>query len=77
MKVDKTIKGHDRKVAARGKVDDGTAASKGGTTKAKPSKKVQRRKVDDGKAASNGGTTKAKPSKKRHCKEGSRAKVNP
>ena len=64
MNVDKTIKGHGRKVAAREKVDDGKAASKGGTTKAKPSKKAQRRKVDDGKAASNGGTTKAKPSKK-------------
>ena len=64
MGVDRTIKGHRGKVAARGKVGDGKAASKGDTTKAKSSKKVQRRKVDDGKAASSGGTAKAKPSKK-------------
>ena len=62
VNIDKTIKGHGRKVAAR--VDDDETASKAGTTKAKSSKKMQRRKVDDGKAAANGGTSKAKPSKK-------------
>ena len=64
MGVDKTIKGHGRKMAAKGKVSDGKAASKGDTTKAKSSKKAQRRKVGDGKAASSGGTAKAKTSKK-------------
>ena len=39
MGVDKTIKGHRRKVAAKGKVGDGKAASKGDTTKATSSKK--------------------------------------
>ena len=39
VNIDKNIKGHGRKVAARGRVDDGKATSKGVTTKAKLSKK--------------------------------------
>ena len=38
VNIGKTIKGHRRKVAARGKVGDGKAASKWSTAKTKPSK---------------------------------------
>ena len=37
VNVDNTVKGHGRKVAARGNVNDGNAVSEGGTTKPKSS----------------------------------------